>query len=94
MKANDKAIVVLEDVTFDAPRTKDFTDVLKSLGLENKKSLFVLGESNNNVYLSSRNLKGTEVVTNSHLSTYKILNANSVVLFEGSLEGIETNLSK
>ncbi len=94
MKANDKAIVVLEDVTFDAPRTKDFTAVLKSLGLENKKSLFVLGESNNNVYLSSRNLKGTEVVTNSHLSTYKILNANSVVLFEGSLEGIETNLSK
>jgi large subunit ribosomal protein L4 len=94
MKANDKAIVVLEDVTFDAPRTKDFTDVLKSLGLENKKSLFVLGESNNNVYLSSRNLKGTEVVTNLHLSTYKILNANSVVLFESSLEGIETNLSK
>lgn len=94
MKSNDKAIVVLEDFTFDAPRTKDFTDVLKSLGLENKKSLFVLGESNNNVYLSSRNLKGTEVVTNSHLSTYKILNANSVVLFEGSLEGIETNLSK
>jgi large subunit ribosomal protein L4 len=94
MKANDKAIVVLEDVTFDAPRTKDFTDVLKSLGLENKKSLFVLGESNNNVYLSSRNLRGTEVVTNSQLSTYKILNASSVVLFEGSLEGIETNLSK
>jgi len=94
MKANDKAIVVLEDVTFDAPKTKNFTDVLKSLGLENKKSLFVLGESNNNVYLSSRNLRGTEVVTNSHLSTYKILNANSVVLFEGSLEGIETNLSK
>jgi len=94
MKANDKAIVVLEDVTFDAPKTKDFTDVLKSLGLENKKSLFVLGESNNNVYLSSRNLKGTEVVTNLHLSTYKILNANSIVLFEGSLEGIETNLSK
>ena len=94
MKANDKAIVVLEDVTFDAPRTKDFTAVLKSLGLENKKSLFVLGDSNNNVYLSSRNLKGTEVVTNLQLSTYKILNANSVVLFEGSLEGIETNLSK
>jgi large subunit ribosomal protein L4 len=94
MKANAKAIVVLEDVTFDGPRTKDFTAVLKSLGLEKKKSLFVLGDSNNNVYLSSRNLKGTEVVTNSHLSTYKILNANSVVLFESSLEGIETNLSK
>jgi large subunit ribosomal protein L4 len=94
MKANDKAIVVMEDLNFDAPKTKEFTSVLKSLGLENKKSLFVLGESNNNVYLSSRNLKGAEVVTNTELSTYKIMNANSLVLFEGSLEGIETNLSK
>ncbi|GAB5401248.1 MAG: 50S ribosomal protein L4 [Aureisphaera sp.] len=94
MKANDKSIVVLEDFTLDAPKTKEFTAVLKKLGLENKKSLFVLGESNNNVYLSSRNLKGTEVVTNSELSTYKIMNANSLVLFEGSLEGIEENLSK
>ena len=94
VKANDKAIVVLEDLNFDAPKTKNFTSVLKNLGLENKKSLFVLGESNNNVYLSSRNLKGTEVVSNSELSTYKIMNANSVVLFEGSLEGINTNLSK
>jgi large subunit ribosomal protein L4 len=94
VKANDKAIVVIEDLNFDAPKTKNFTSVLKNLGLENKKSLFVLGESNNNVYLSSRNLKGTEVVNNSELSTYKIMNANSVVLFEGSLEGINTNLSK
>lgn len=94
MKANDKAIVVMEDLNFEAPKTKEFTSVLKSLGLENKKSLFVLGESNNNLYLSSRNLKGAEVVTNSELSTYKIMNANSLVLFEGSLEGIETNLSK
>jgi large subunit ribosomal protein L4 len=94
MKANEKAIVVLEDFTMDAPKTQEFTQVLKSLGLENKKSLIVLGESNNNVYLSSRNLKGTEVVTNSELSTYKIMNANSLVLFEGSLEAITTNLSK
>lgn len=94
LKANDKAIVVLEDFTMDAPKTKDFTAVLKSLGLENKKSLFVLGGSNNNVYLSSRNLQGTEVVNSSELSTYKIMNANSLVLFEGSLEGIEQNLSK
>jgi large subunit ribosomal protein L4 len=93
MKANDKAIIVLEDFQLDAPKTKDFTQLLKSLGLENKKSLFVLGELNNNVYLSSRNLQGAEVVTNSELSTYKIMNANSLVLFEGSLEGIEANLS-
>lgn len=94
IKAKDNAIVVLEDVNFDAPKTKNFTTLLKSLGLDNKKSLFVLGGLNNNVYLSSRNLKGTEVVTNSQLSTYKIMNAGSIVLFEGSLEGIETNLSK
>lgn len=94
LKANDKAITVVEDFNFEAPKTKDFINVLKALGLENKKSLIVLGESNNNVYLSSRNLKSTEVVTSSELSTYKIMNANNVVLLEGSLEGIETNLAK
>jgi large subunit ribosomal protein L4 len=67
---------------------------LKALGLENKKSLFVLGDSNKNVYLSSRNLKGSSVLSNSELSTYAILNANNLVLLEGSLEGIEDNLSK
>ena len=94
MKANDNAIVVLEDFNFDTPKTKNFTNVLKALGVEDKKSLFVLGASNNNVYLSSRNLKGSEVVMNSELSTYKILNANKLVLLESSLEGIESNLSK
>lgn len=94
LKSKDNAIVVLEDFTFEQPRTSDFIGVLKALGLENKKSLFVLGDTNNNVYLSSRNLKGSEVVTNSELSTYKILNANNVVLLEGALEGIETNLNK
>ncbi len=94
IKANDKAITVVEDFTFDTVKTKNFTAVLKSLGLENKKSLFVLAESNKNVYLSSRNLKSSEVVTSSELSTYKILNANNVILLESSLKGIETNLSK
>ena len=94
IKASENSILVLEDFNFDTPKTKNFTSVLKALGLENKKSLFVLGASNNNVYLSSRNLKGSEVLINSELSTYKILNANQVVLLESSLEGIETNLSK
>ena len=67
---------------------------MKALGLENKKSLFVLGDSNKNVYLSSRNLKASTVVTTSELNTYAILNANSLVLLEGALEGIEENLSK
>ena len=94
MKSSENAIVVLEDFSFDQPRTKDFIEVLKALGLENKKSLFVLGDINNNVYLSSRNLAGSEVITNSELSTYKILNANSVVFLEGALEAIESNLKK
>ncbi|BAO54244.1 50S ribosomal protein L4 [Nonlabens marinus] len=93
-KAAEGTLHVIEDFNFDAPKTKDFIDVLNALGLDNKKSLFVLGGSNNNVYLSSRNLKGTEVITYSELSTYKIINANNVVVFEGSLEGIEQNLSK
>ncbi|RKE90954.1 50S ribosomal protein L4 [Ichthyenterobacterium magnum] len=94
MKANDKAIVVLEDFNFDAPKTKNFTAVLKALDIQDKKSLFVLGASNNNVYLSSRNFKGSDVVINSELSTYKIMNANKLVLLESSLEEIESNLSK
>ncbi|GAA4280847.1 50S ribosomal protein L4 [Gaetbulibacter aestuarii] len=94
IKAGEKAITVLEDFNFDEPKTKNFTAVLKALELENKKSLFVLGGNNNNVYLSSRNLKGSVVITSSELSTYKILNANQVILLEGALEGIELNLSK
>ncbi len=94
IKAKESNIVVVEDFNFETPNTKNFINVLKALGLENKKSLFVLGDSNKNVYLSSRNLKAASVVTNSELSTYAILNANNLVLLEGSLEGIEENLSK
>ena len=94
IKAKESNITVLEDFTFDTPNTKNFINVLKALGLENKKSLFVLGDSNKNVYLSSRNLKASSVVSSSELSTYAILNANNLVLLEGSLEGIEENLSK
>ncbi len=94
MKAKELNLIVVEDFTFETPNTQNFISVLKSLGLENKKSLFVLGESNKNVYLSSRNLKASSVVTNLELSTYAVLNANSLVLFEGSVEGIEENLSK
>ena len=94
IKAKESNLVVIEDFNFETPNTKNFIAVLKALGLENKKSLFVLGDSNKNVYLSSRNLKASSVVTNSELSTYAILNANNLVLLEGSLEGIEENLNK
>ncbi|RXR17832.1 50S ribosomal protein L4 [Flavobacterium amnicola] len=94
LKAQESNLIVVEDFNFEAPSTKNFINVLKALGLDNKKSLFVLGDANNNVYLSSRNLKSSSVVTSSELSTYAILNANNLVLLEGSLEGIEENLSK
>ena len=94
IKAQEKAITVLEDFNFEAPKTKEFTAVLKALNLESKKSLFVLGAPNNNVYLSSRNLKGSEVITNSELSTYQITNATSLVLFESAVSEIETILNK
>ncbi|TFG74336.1 MAG: 50S ribosomal protein L4, partial [Flavobacteriales bacterium] len=94
IKSKENAILVLEDFNLEVPKTKDFVQILKSLGLENKKSLFVLGDSNNSVYLASRNLNRSEVITSSELSTYKILNANNIVLLEGSLEGLELNLTK
>ena len=94
IKAKDKAITVLEDFEFKSVKTKNFTSVIKALNLEDKKSLFVFGAPNKNVYLSSRNLKGSDVVICSELSTYKILNANQLVLLESSLNEIKTNLSK
>jgi large subunit ribosomal protein L4 len=94
IKAKEANIIVLEDFNFETPNTKNFINVLKALELENKKSLFVLGDSNKNVYLSSRNLKASNVVSSLELSTYAILNANNLVLLESSLEIIEENLSK
>jgi len=94
IKAKESNLIVVEDFNFETPNTKNFINVLKALGLEDKKSLIVLGDSNKNVYLSSRNLKASNVITNSELSTYAILNANNLVLLESSLEGIEENLSK
>ncbi len=93
-KALESNLIVIENFDFETPNTKKFIEILKNLGIEDKKSLFVLGESNKNVYLSSRNLKRSSVITNSELSTYAILHTNKLVLLEGSLEGIEDNLSK
>ena len=94
IKAREQAITVLEDFEFEAPKTKEFISILKALGLEDKKCLFVLGNPNKNVYLSSRNLKSSEVINGSELNTYKILNANNIVLLEGALQTIESNLTK
>jgi large subunit ribosomal protein L4 len=94
IQAKENNIIVVEDFNFDAPKTKNLTAVLSAFGLEDKKALFVLAESNNNVYLSSRNLKKAKTVINTGLSTYELLRANKVILSESSLEGIELNLSK
>lgn len=94
IKAAEANILVVEDFNFDAPNTKNYINVLKSLSLDNKKSLVVLGESNKNVYLSSRNLKASSVVMHSELSTYGILNTNTLVLAESAISKIEENLSK
>jgi len=94
MKAKGDSIIVLEKFDFDTPKTKNFIDVLKALELNNKKSLFVLEASNKNVYLSSRNLKSTNVINVSRLNTYNTLNANVIVMSEASVEEVESNLSK
>ena len=94
IQAKDNNVVVIEDLNFDTPKTKNFTNVLKALSLDTKKSVFVLSESNNNVYLSSRNLKRSKVLNSSELSTYAVLNAGTLVLTESSLEKIESNLTK
>ena len=94
IQANDNNLVVVEDFNFEAPKTKEFINVLKALGLDAKKSLFVLGNENKNVYLSSRNLKNSKVVDVTGINTYSVLNANKIVISESSLEGIEFNLSK
>ncbi len=87
-KAKDGAIKVLEDFSFDTPKTKSFVDVLGNLELSDKKTLFVLSDYNKALYLSSRNLRGVRVVTHSELNTYDILNANCLVLLESSVARI------
>jgi large subunit ribosomal protein L4 len=94
IKAKEKSILVVEDFQLDAPKTAAYLEVLNALGISDKKSLVVLGEQNNNVYLSSRNLAHSKVVTNSELSTYQITNASSLVLFESALADLESILNK
>jgi large subunit ribosomal protein L4 len=93
-QASENNLVVLEDFTFENAKTKNFVGVLKALGLDTQKSLFVFPESNENVYLSSRNLKNSKVINASQLNTYNVLNANKVVITESSLDGINSNFNK
>ncbi len=85
-KAKENAIVVVEDFSFDAPKTKEFASIRENLKVADKRSLVVVPELNKNVYLSSRNIPKSEVITLAELNTYEILKAKSLVLFESSVE--------
>ena len=93
-KAQENAIIVVEDFDFEAPKTKEFLAVAKNLNVEGKKILMVLPEANKNVYLSSRNLQKSECILAANVNTYKVLNADVMVVTENSLKVIDGILNK
>ena len=94
LKAKQKSIFILEDFQLEKPQTQIYIKMLSALGLADKKSLLVLGKLNKNVYLSSRNLKNSNVVISSELNTYGISNANSLIISESSITGLESLLNR
>lgn len=92
-KAQGENIMVLEDFNFDTPKTKDFVALMGNLKLNDQKVLLVMGDKNDNVFLSSRNLQRAKVVTADSLNTYDIMNAGKLVLAESSIEVIEKVLN-
>ncbi|WP_339874421.1 50S ribosomal protein L4 [uncultured Algoriphagus sp.] len=93
-KVKDNSLSVLESISFDSPKTKSYMALLNGLSLGDKKTLLVLPEENTNVFLSSRNLPKAKVVTVNDVNTYQVLNADHLVICEGSLSKLETILSK
>ena len=91
-KAQNNAIVVVEDFNFEVPKTKEFIGIVKNLKVSDKKLLMVFAEANKNVYLSARNIQGANVQTVSGLNTYRVLNAGVVVLTESALSAIDNIL--
>ncbi len=92
-KAKTDKIMVVEDFNLEVPKTKDFIDFLNNLKINEKKSLLVLSDQNNNIYLSSRNLQRTRVVPASEITTYDIMNASVLLLFESSVDVLDNMLS-
>lgn len=92
-KAKDKGILVLEDFTLEAPQTRELFDISKNLNIDARKSLLVLPEPNKNIYLSSRNLENSKVVTVTELNTYDIMDASVVVFVESSINVLQANAS-
>ena len=93
IKAKSDNIKVVENFTFEVPKTTSFINLMAALGLDKKKSLFIVGDYDKNLYLSSRNLQGVKVVNSSEISTYDIMNASEVVISEGAVEKITAILS-
>ena len=93
-KAQENAVIVVEDFNFEAPKTKDFVNITKNLKVEGKKTLLVLPEVDKNVYLSARNLQRAEVMTANTINAYKVLNAEVLVVTEKSLQTIDQILTK
>jgi len=93
MKVKSENLKVVENFTFEVPKTTSFINVMTALGLDKKKSLFIVGDYDKNLYLSSRNLQGVKVVNTSEISTYDIMNASEVVLSVGAVEKITAILS-
>ena len=92
-KAGSKDLMIIDDLKFDGIKTKDFETLLSNLKLQDEKVLMILGEKNDNVYLSSRNLKRVKVVTADSVNTFDVLNATKVVMAESSIEVIEKILN-
>ena len=93
-KAKDNSIVVLEDFNFDTVKTKNYVKLVADLKVSDVKTLLVLPAANNNVYLSSRNLKKTKVITADQLNTYDVLNAGTLLLTTGAVKTLEEALAK
>jgi len=93
-KAQENAIVVVENFTFEAPKTKNIIEVIKNLKVDGKKALFVLPGTDKAVYLSARNIERVKVLAASALNTYKVLDADVLVLTEGALDIVAANLNK
>lgn len=92
-RANEKALKVLEDFDLDAPKTREFASILANLSLNDKKSLFIFDEKKDNIYLSSRNIKNTKVLTVADVNAYELANADEVVLTESSVEKLQNRLN-
>lgn len=94
LAAQNNRIIIMESFDFEKPKTKDFKSILNSLELDGKKATFVMSSTNKNVYLSARNLPRVNIITDTALNTYTVMNSDKIVFIEGTIEELEANLIK